>query len=136
VSTPSKPPLPRLAVIRPFTTHVFNRFSRHIAGWMPLFGILEYPGRKSGKTYRTPMNVFRNGDDWIFALTYGSDVQWVKNVIAAGGCRVISRRKTYGLVNPRLFVDKSRGLMPFPVRQFLGLLRVSEFMRMSPASAR
>ena len=125
---------PRLAFIRPFTTKVFNRLSRHFAGWVPLFGILEYPGRKSGRIYRTPMNVFRDGDDWVFALTYGSDVQWVKNVIAAGGCRLTTRRRTIELVNPRLFVDESRQVMPFPVRQFLGLLRVSEFMRMSPAT--
>jgi deazaflavin-dependent oxidoreductase (nitroreductase family) len=113
---------------------VFNRLSRNFAGWMPLFGILEYPGRTSGRIYRTPMNVFRDGDDWVFALTYGSDVQWVKNVIAAGGCRLTTRRKTIELLNPRLFVDESRKFMPFPVRQFLGLLRVSEVMRMSPAT--
>ncbi len=125
-------PPPRLAFIRPFTTHVFNRFSRLFAGWMPLFGMVEHVGRKSGKTYRTPMNVFRDGDDWIFALTYSSDVQWVKNVLAAGRCTLINRRRRIELVNPRLSVDPQRRLMPFPVRQFLGLLRVSEFLRMSP----
>lgn len=121
-----------MAFLRPFTTKVFNPFSRHIAGWMPLFGLIEHHGRKSGGIYRTPMNVFRDGDDWIFALTYGSDVHWVKNVIAAGGCRLTTRRRTHDLTNPRLFVDKSRHLMPVPVRQFLGLMRVSEFMRLSP----
>jgi hypothetical protein len=78
------------------------------------------------------MNVFRDGDDWIFALTYSSDVQWVKNVMAAGRCTLINRRRRIDLVNPRLSVDPQRRLMPFPVRQFLGLLRVSEFLRMSP----
>jgi len=129
--TPS-PPTPRLAFIRPFTTKVFNRFSRHFAGWLPGFGIIEHTGRKSGAEYRTPMNVFRDGDDWIFALTYGSDVQWVKNIVAAGQCRLLTRRKRIELVDPRVFVDPQRRAMPFPVRQFLGLLRVSEFVRMSP----
>jgi deazaflavin-dependent oxidoreductase (nitroreductase family) len=130
--SPGRPPAPRLAFIRPFTTNVFNRFSRRFADWMPLFGIIEHVGRKSGKSYRTPMNVFRDGNDWIFALTYSSDVQWVKNVMAAGECVLISRRRRVELVNPRLIVDPKRRLMPFPVRQFLGLLRVSEFMRMTP----
>src|SRR6478735_12553213 len=75
----AKPPKPRMAFIRPFTTYVFNPLSRHVAGHLPTFGILEYPGRKSGKQYRTPLNCFRDGEDWIFALTYSSDVQWVKN---------------------------------------------------------
>ncbi len=129
-----RPPRPPLAVIRPFTTHVFNPISRRFARWLPGFGILAYRGRKSGKPYRIPLNVFRHGDDWIVALTYGSDVQWVKNVLAAGEARLEVRRRSIHLVDPVLFVDPERRLMPFPVRQFLGLMRVSEFMRMRPAS--
>ena len=48
------PPPTRMRWMRPFTTNVFNRLSRHFAGWMPLFGIIEHVGRKSGTTYRTP----------------------------------------------------------------------------------
>jgi deazaflavin-dependent oxidoreductase (nitroreductase family) len=125
-------PPPRIRVLRRFTTFVFNPVSRLFAGRLPGFGIIEYQGRKTGRTYRTPLNVFRDGDDWIVALTYGSDVQWVKNVVAAGGCKLTVRSRTTSLVDPQVFVDPTRRLMPFPVRQFLGLMRVSEFMRMSP----
>lgn len=117
----------------PFTTHVFNRFSRLFAHRLPGFAIIRYRGRKTGKTYRTPMNVFRDGDSYIFALTYGSDVQWVKNVLAAGEADLESRGRTIHVTHPRLFVDPERRLMPHPVRLFLGLLRVSEFLRMEPA---
>ncbi|MGH2446613.1 MAG: nitroreductase family deazaflavin-dependent oxidoreductase [Candidatus Limnocylindria bacterium] len=128
MAAPPKKPI--LAFIRPFTTHVFNPVSRLFVSHLPGFGIISYRGRKSGNTYRTPMNVFRDGDDWIFALTYGSDVQWVKNVIAAGEADVETGGTTVHLTEPRLFVDSSRRLMPFPVRQLLGLMRVSEFLRM------
>ena len=128
-----KPPRPPLAVIRPFTTHVFNPISRRFARWLPSFGILDYRGRKSGKPYRTPLNVFRHGNEWVFALTYGSDVQWVKNVLAAGEATLEKRRRRIRLVDPVLIVDAERRLMPFPVRQVLGLMRVSEFLRMRPA---
>ena len=126
----TRPPRPPLAVIRPFTTHVFNRFSRLFVRWLPGFAILGYRGRKSGKAYRTPMNVFRRGDEWVFALTYGSDVQWVRNVLAAGEATLEVRRRKIRLVDPRLVVDAQRRLMPFGVRQVLGLMRVSEFLRM------
>ena len=128
-----KPPRPPLAVIRPFTTHVFNPISRLFARWLPWFGILDYQGRKSGKAYRTPLNVFRHGDEWVFALTYGSDVQWVKNVLAAGEATLEKRSRRIRLVDPVLIVDAERRLMPFPVRQVLGPMRVSEFLRMRPA---
>jgi deazaflavin-dependent oxidoreductase (nitroreductase family) len=126
----AKPPRPPLAFIRPFTTHVFNPISRRFVRWLPGFGILAYRGRKSGRTYRTPMTAFRHGDAWVFALTYGSDVQWTKNVLAAGEATLESGRRRIHLVDPELFVDPKRRLVPFPVRQVLGLMRVSEFLRM------
>ena len=123
-------PRTRLAFLRPFTTRVFNRFSRLFAGWLPGFGLLVYRGRKTGREYRTPMNVFRRGDGYVFALTYGAEVQWVKNILAAGECELRTLGRTIRLVEPVLFVDPERRRMPFPVRQFLGVMRVSEFMRM------
>ena len=122
----------RLRVIRPFTTHVFNRISRPIVRWLPGFAIIRYRGRRSGKRYRTPMNVFRDGDAYLFALTYGSDVQWVRNVLAAGEADLEIRNRIVHLVEPELFVDPSRHLMPLPVRVFLGFARVTEFLRMRP----
>ena len=74
---------PRTRFIRPFTTHILNPFTRLFVHRLPGFAIINHRGRKSGQTYRTPMNVFRDGDDYLFALTYGSDVQWVKNILAA-----------------------------------------------------
>jgi hypothetical protein len=79
------------------------------------------------------MNVFRTGDEFVFALTYGADVQWVKNILAAGECGLRTRGRTLRLVEPVLFVDPERRRMPFPVRQLLGLMRVSEFLRMRVA---
>ncbi len=125
----------RFEFMRPFTTRVFNRFSRLFVRWLPGFAIIRYRGRKSGKAYRTPMNVFRDGESYVFALTYGSDVQWVKNVLAAGEAELEVRRRVVRLVEPALFIDPTRHLMPQPVRFFLGFARVTEFLRMRPASS-
>jgi deazaflavin-dependent oxidoreductase (nitroreductase family) len=127
-------PRPRTLAIRPFTTRFINPITRHVAGWLPGFCILTYVGRRSGRTYHTPMNVFRRDGEYVFALTYGSDVQWVKNVQAAGWCEIRSMGRTIRLVEPRLFTDPTRHLMPLPVRLMLRLLRVTEFLRMRPAS--
>jgi hypothetical protein len=68
----------RMTFLRPFTTRLFNPISRHFAGRLPAFGILSYIGRKSGRLYHTPINVFRRNGTYIFALTYGSEVNWVR----------------------------------------------------------
>jgi len=120
----------RMSFLRPFTTRVINPVTRLIAGRLPWFGILSYTGRRSGRRYRTPINVFRHGDRYVFALTYGSEVQWVKNVMAAGGCDIRTRGRDIRLVDPELFVDPTRQLMPLPVRVILQLNDVNEFLRM------
>jgi deazaflavin-dependent oxidoreductase (nitroreductase family) len=120
----------RLQFLRPITTRFFNPLSRHVAGWLPGFGILVYRGRTSGRMYRTPMNVFRHGERYVLALTYGPEVQWVKNVVAAGGCDLVTRGRTVRLGAPRLFSDPQRRLMPMPVRVLLGLMRVTEFIEL------
>ena len=81
------------------------------------------------------MNVFRDGDDYLVALTYSSQVDWVQNVLAAGGCELETGGRVVRLTDPELFVDRERRLMPFPVRQFLGLVNVTEFLRLRPVAA-
>ena len=51
--------------------------ARPVARKLPAFAVLTHHGRKSGRPYQTPINVFRRGTDYYFFLTYGSDVQWV-----------------------------------------------------------
>ena len=124
-----------LRSLRPYTTRFFNPISRRFAGHLPGFAILVYVGRRSGRIYRTPMNVFRRGDDYVFALTYGSDVQWVKNIQSAGGCELVTMGRTVRLTDPQLFVDPRQRVMPIPLRFFLRAMNVTEFLTMRRAPA-
>lgn len=127
------PSHPRLRAIRPFTTRFVNPITRRVAGRLPGFAVLRYRGRKTGRSYRIPMNVFRRGDGYVFALTYGGDVNWVKNVLAAGEAEMTTRGRDVRLVEPRLVTDPTRSLVPQPVRAFIGLLGVTQFLLMRPA---
>jgi deazaflavin-dependent oxidoreductase (nitroreductase family) len=126
-------PTTRIRFLRPFTTRVFNRLSIHVAGRLPSFAILTIVGRKSGRTYRVPINVFRRGDHYAFALTYGADVQWLENVMAAGDCWMRTRGRDIHLVEPELIVDPKLRIMPLPVRIFGRFMRVTEVLRMRVA---
>jgi deazaflavin-dependent oxidoreductase (nitroreductase family) len=97
---------------------------------MPSFAILTHVGRNSGQTHHTPINVFRRGDHYIFALTYGSDVQWLKNILAAGTCEMRTRGRDTRLVEPEIIVDPELRLMPLPVRIIGRFNRVTELLRM------
>jgi deazaflavin-dependent oxidoreductase (nitroreductase family) len=121
--------------LRHFVTRFVNPVTRLFAGRAPGFGVLTYRGRTSGRMYNTPINVFHRGDDYIFVLTYGSDAEWVKNVLAAGGCRILTRGRNVTLTRPEVIVDPTRSLVPAPIR-FIGRFgNVTEFLRMRPEPA-
>ena len=108
-----------------------NRITSLIAGWLPGFGILTHVGRKSGKVYRTPVNVFRAPDGFIIALTYSSRSEWVKNVLAAGGCELRTGGKTYQLSAPKVLRDPTRRHFPVPVRVVLRVVGADEYIELS-----
>lgn len=116
-----------------FNIAVTNRITGLFAGWLPGFGILTHIGRKSGKVYRTPINVFRISTGFIIALTYSSNSEWVKNVLAAGGCELKTWGKKYQLFTPTVARDPTRRRFPIPVRLILKLVGADEYMELSRA---
>jgi deazaflavin-dependent oxidoreductase (nitroreductase family) len=111
-----------------FNLAVTNRITGLFADWLPGFGILTHVGRKSGKVYRTPVNVFRASNGFIIALTYSSQSEWVKNVLAAGGCELKTRWKKYHLSAPKIVHDPTRRRFPIPVRIVLRIVGADEYM--------
>jgi len=116
-----------------FNIAVTNRITGLFAGWLPGFGILTHVGRKSGKVYDTPVNVFRAPNGFIIALTYSSKSEWVKNVLAAGGCELQTVGMRYQLSSPNVVHDPTRRRFPFLVRIVLRLVGASEYMGLSKA---
>ncbi|OBI38095.1 nitroreductase family deazaflavin-dependent oxidoreductase [Mycobacterium sp. E2238] len=89
-----------------FNRRVTNPIQRLWAGWLPPFAIVEHVGRRSGKPYRTPVNVFSADVDGkpgvAILLTYGPDRDWLKNLTAAGGGRMRRNGKGFGIADPRV----------------------------------
>jgi len=109
---------------------VTNRITSLFAGWLSGFGILTHVGRKSGKVYRTPVNVFRASNGFIIALTYTSQSEWVKNVLAAGGCELKNRGNKYQLSARKVVRDPTRQRFPIPVRVALRIVGADEYMEL------
>jgi len=114
-----------------FNLVVTNRITSRFAVRLPGFGILTHVGGRSGKVYRTPVNVFRASNGFIIALTYSSQAEWVKNVLAAGGCELKTRGEKYQLSTPHVVRDPTRRRFPIPVRLVLRIVGADEYMEFS-----
>jgi deazaflavin-dependent oxidoreductase (nitroreductase family) len=100
---------------RRIATRYLDPVLRPVASWLPAFAVT-HRGRMSGRENRTPINVFRRGDAYLFFLTYGADVDWVKNVLAAGSCSLRTRGRDVALVDPELIEDRELRDAPLILR--------------------
>jgi deazaflavin-dependent oxidoreductase (nitroreductase family) len=119
-----------------FNLVVTNRITILFAARLPGFGVLTHTGRESDKVYRTPVNVFRAPDGFLIALTYGRESEWVKNVLAADGCRLETRGVKYQLSAPSIVHDPTRRRFPLFVRVVLRLIGANDFMQLSTSQSR
>lgn len=120
-------PLPR--TVARFNRVFLNKGMRPLARFTPGFGVLQHRGRKTGAEYETPLNLFRDGDRLVVALTYGDDVDWLKNVRAAGRGRFIASGRPIEVGTPiDLSPEEGRSVMPAAVRVILGALDINGFV--------
>jgi len=114
-----------------FNLHVTNRLMGPLARRLPGMGVIVHEGRKTHRQYRTPVLIFRRGDRFIIALTYGRESRWVQNVLANNGCELETGGRTLRLTRPRLIHDPQRRAMPVFVAIALGILNVSDFLELT-----
>jgi deazaflavin-dependent oxidoreductase (nitroreductase family) len=119
-------PLPR--VLARLNRVGLNRVIRHFVTWVPGFGLVVHDGRRTGRVYRTPVSLFTKDGHYTIALIYGAQADWVRNVLAAGGCDVITRGRQVRLCDPRIVHDESRTAIRPLERQFLRVGRIADFV--------
>jgi deazaflavin-dependent oxidoreductase (nitroreductase family) len=99
------------------------------------FSLVRHVGRKSGRTYETPLILAVVPEGFIAELTYGEKVDWYRNVVAADGCVILHRRKEYRVTHIEpCSAERGRSAFPTPLRQLLKVMRRTDFrlLRSSP----
>ena len=113
--------------------HTLNRLTTRVArSRVGPFALVRHVGRRSGRTYETPLILARVPAGFVAELTYGPDVDWYKNITAAGRCTVLHHRREYE-INGIADVPAEQGLaaFPAPARAILRTLGRHEFRLLS-----
>ena len=118
--------------LRTFVKHFVNpilRIATHSSRGP--FALLRHVGRKSGKTYEIPIMVWRVEDGFVIALTYGPQVDWLRNLQATRQGTLCWHKKEYMFQTP-VFVDEKTALLALPpfIRGFLGIHGTHEFVKL------
>ncbi len=119
--------------LRTFVKHFVNPFLRNVArASRGPFALLRHVGRRSGKMYEIPIMVWRVEDGFVIALTYGPQVDWLRNLQAAGQGSLLWHKQEYVFQKPE-FIDAKTALLALPpfIKQILQLRGAHQFVKLS-----
>jgi deazaflavin-dependent oxidoreductase (nitroreductase family) len=119
-----------------FIKHTLNPFTARAARspGSP-FSLVRHVGRRSGRTFETPIIVAPVPEGFVCELTYGPDVDWYRNIVAAGHCELIVDGEVHHVVGVEpIAPERGRRAFPTPARLVLRLLRRHEFRLLRTAA--
>jgi len=64
--------------------------------------VVRHIGRRSGRSYETPVIAVEHDDSFLIALPYGELTDWTKNVLAHGRASVLSHGQAYDVDHPQV----------------------------------
>ncbi|HTY27276.1 MAG TPA: nitroreductase family deazaflavin-dependent oxidoreductase [Mycobacterium sp.] len=108
---------PALTGVRKLNKAVTNRGALRAAGTESSgTAVVVHRGRRSGKTFRTPVHLDRVQNAFVIALAYGDGADWVRNVLANGGAVIELGGTTFVTKNPEV-LPSAEVLDELPPRQ-------------------
>jgi hypothetical protein len=77
---------------------------RMLAGrrWFPLWAVVRHRGRVTGRDLAVPIAIVATPDSFIINLPWGARTNWVRNVLAAGGCTIRWKGAEHPAGDPRI----------------------------------
>lgn len=64
--------------------------------------VIRHVGRATGRPYETPVGAVAIDDGFVIALPYGSNTDWLKNVLATGSAVIVDEGSTYEVDQPEV----------------------------------
>jgi deazaflavin-dependent oxidoreductase (nitroreductase family) len=128
---------PAIDALRWFNKKVQNPVSLRVAGKKNGdLAALHHTGRRSGKEYVVPVLAQRTGQSFLIPLSYGTEVDWCRNVLASRGCAIDHGGVRYDTIAPAIvtMTEAAQNLTSRRMKVF-GLLGIESFLRLDIADS-
>ena len=125
-----------LNYIRYFNKHFLNRFMLWLAhkGKGP-YSVVIHKGRRSGRNYKTPVLASYVEGYIYIPLPYGDRVDWLRNILAHGGCKVFWKGEEISTSDPMIIeAETALSFLPEDRRNLLDRSEVEKFLRLTKSA--
>ena len=115
-----------------------NPLMRTVAWLVPPLAVVHHVGRRSGHPYRTPVLAFPSAKGFVIPMTYGRDVDWARNLVAAEGGEIEQGGRRVAVRNPRIVsFEAAEPDLPAAVRDVFRAMNLPGYVLLQrPADAR
>jgi deazaflavin-dependent oxidoreductase (nitroreductase family) len=121
-----------LDAVRAFNKYIFNHITLMFAeSRIGPFSVITHQGRHSGRKYRTPVLATYVGNIVIIPLSYGENVDWLRNILANGGCEIVRRNIRMRATDPLVLgAQMAFSLLPESRGKLFSRFKVEKFVRL------
>ena len=119
--------------VRQFNKHVLNRFALWLVGRRPMYyGVIHHIGRRSGRTYSTPVVAKVCTSGIIIPLPYGADTDWCQNLLAAGHGTLTLAGADYSVDRPTIVGTAIAGpLVPAATARVWRWMGIEKYLKLN-----
>jgi deazaflavin-dependent oxidoreductase (nitroreductase family) len=120
-----------MAFPRPMATLArdMNPLFQPVARRLPPFAVLHHQGRRSGRSYDTPVQAYHTSDGWVVGLAYDHNSAWVLNLLAAGGGEMTRAGRRYRISKPRRVGREALKTLPALAALQMRVVGIDEFLQ-------
>jgi deazaflavin-dependent oxidoreductase (nitroreductase family) len=136
---PTRPPRAVRMTIKPMS-RILNPLVRKLAGkkHMAMAAQMHHTGRRTGRSFMTPVGAKRSGVYFLIPLTFGNQSDWCRNVRASGGATIRCEGADYHVIEPEILATRAaraeiRATFNLADRVFLRLMGITQVMRLRVA---
>jgi deazaflavin-dependent oxidoreductase (nitroreductase family) len=116
---------------RRFHHTVGNPLQMRSAGTPGTFAsVIRHQGRRTGRTYQTPVWAVPTEDGFVIAIVYGSGTDWLKNVLASGAAAIVHEGEACPVDRPEIVpMERARAYFPATLQRIHRRIRVDRCLR-------
>jgi hypothetical protein len=106
-----------------------NPFVLPLTRHLPPFAVLHHKGRRSGRSFETPVQAYATPEGWLVGLTFDHNAPFALNLIAAGGGEMTRAGRRYRISGPRRVGREALKTLPALAALEMRAVGIDEFLQ-------